>query len=167
MKKITRKEKKRLIIIFGVVLFIGLLLVLCRAFVDDARDVVRQYAYGMRTYNAEKIVDLYKEEMIFESYESRKDMVKDYEEMFQELKDDYYRINDFEINDNYKIYEGEELKYQKDKLKEYYGIEKKIVEEIRLYTITFDCNDDGEAKETEQSVLIAKMDGHWYYIGNE
>lgn len=167
MQKITRKERKRLSIIFGIILFIGLLFIGCSIFIDNAKDIVNKYAYGMKTSNADKIVDLYKEEMIFESYKSKKEMVKDYKDMFKDLKDEHYIINSYEIDDDYKVYKDEEFKYQRDLLIEYYGIEKKEIEEIRLYTIYFDCNDDGEKKETKQGVIVAKIDSHWYYIGNE
>lgn len=167
MKKYTRKEKKKLFVLFGCVLSVGLLLIVFRFFMVGAKDVVDQYAYGVKTFSAEKIVDLYKEEMILESYESKKDMIKDYEEMFEELKDDYYRIEDYEISDNFKIYKDEEFKYKQDQLYEYYGIDKKLIEQIRLYTVKYHCNEDGEAKTTEQDILVAKIDARWYYIGNE
>jgi hypothetical protein len=167
MKKYTRKEKKRLFSIFGCVLSVGLLLIVCSFFMDGAKDVADQYAYGMKTFSAETIVDLYKEEMILESYNSKKEMIKDYEEMFEELKDDYYRIEDYEISDNFKIFKDEEFKYKQDQLYEYYGIDKKLIEQIRLYTVKYECNEDGEEKNTEQGILVARIDGKWYYIGNE
>ena len=167
MQKITRKEKKRLTIIFGIILFIGLLIIVCSIFIDDAKDVVNQFAYGMKTSNANKIVDLYKEEMIYESYDSKNEIINDYEEMFNELKEDHYIVESYHIENKYKVYEGEELKKQKDMLVEYYGIDKNTIDELRLYTINFECNDDGKKKNTKQNVIIAKIENNWYYIGSE
>ena len=167
MQKITRKEKKRLTIIFGIILFIGLLIIVCSIFIDDAKDVVNQFAYGMKTSNAKRIVDLYKEEMIYESYDSKNEIINDYEEMFNELREDHYIVESYHIENKYKVYKGEELKKQKDMLVEYYGIDKNTIDELRLYTINFECNDDGKKKNTKQNVIIAKIENNWYYIGSE
>ena len=167
MQKINRKEKKRLAIIFGIILFIGLLVIGCSMFIDEAKDVVNQYAYGMKSSNAQKIVNLYKEDMIYESYGSKKEMIQDYEDMFNVLKEEHYIVESYEIDDKYKVYKGDELKKQVDSLVDYYGIEKNTIDEIRMYTVHFKCNDDGEKKNTKQDVIVAKIDNHWYYIGTE
>ena len=106
-------------------------------------------------------------EMIKESYDSKEDMIEDYDLMFSEMKDSYYEIVKYTVKSDYKLYEGNELDYQIDQLEEYYKISSKDVKEIRRYTVDFECNYDGELKEVENKVIIAKIKHKWYLIGTE
>ena len=166
MAKINRKEKKIMIVLTGVVVALCLIILLFNTLFGSAKNVVTKYAQGMKNFNSEKIVELYNDQMIKESYESAEEMIEDYDEMFKYLKDDYYKINSYTISDNYKTYEGDELEYQVNELVEHYNFKEKEIKEIRLYNVIFECDADGEAKEVEHKVLVAKINGHWYYIGN-
>ena len=156
MATINRKEKRIIIIVTGVVIALCFIIMLFHVLFGGAKNVVSKYAQGMKHFNSEKIVELYNNQMI-----------KDYDEMFKYLKEDYYKINSYSISDNYKVYKGDELDYKINELVEHYNFKEKEIKEIRLYTVTFECMADGESKEVDHKVLVAKINGHWYYIGNE
>lgn len=167
MATISRKEKKIIIIVTGLVITLCFTILLLNFLLGGAKNIVSKYANGMKHFNAEKIVELYNDQMIKESYSSKKEMIKDYDEMFKYLKEDYYKINSYSISDNYKVYSGDEFDYKVDELVEHYNFKEKEIKEIRLYTVTFECMADGENKEVEHKVLVSKINGHWYYVGNE
>ena len=156
MVTINRKEKRIIIIVTGAVIALCFIIMLFHVLFGGAKNVVSKYAQGMKYFNSEKIVELYNNHMI-----------KDYDEMFKYLKEDYYKINSYSISDNYKVYKGDELDYKINELVEHYNFKEKEIKEIRLYTVTFECMADGESKEVDHKVLVAKINGHWYYIGNE
>lgn len=167
MVTINRKEKRIIIIVTGAVIALCFIIMLFHVLFGGAQNVVSKYAQGMKHFNSEKIVELYNNQMIKESYSSEKEMIKDYDEMFKYLKEDYYKINSYSISDNYKVYKDDELDYKINELVEHYNFKEKEIKEIRLYTVTFECIADGESKEVDHKVLVAKINGHWYYIGNE
>jgi hypothetical protein len=113
------------------------------------------------------IVDLYVDKMIKESYKSKNDMIKEFDVLFKEMEDSYFKILRYDVDKNYKLYEDKELKYQKEVLVDYYKIKEKDIKEIRRYTITFYCSDDGEEKEVEHKLNIAKIGKKWFLISTE
>ena len=161
-------NEKNLMILIMLVVVIDLVIIFAISIIfGGAKGVVNDYAKGMKNFDSKLIVDLYMNEMIKESYDSREDMIEDYDLMFSEMKDSYYEIVKYTVKSDYKLYEGNELDYQIDQLEEYYKISSKDVKEIRRYTVDFECNYDGELKEVENKVIIAKIKHKWYLIGTE
>ena len=164
-KKIN--EKNLMILIMLVVIVIVIIIFGINLIFGGAKSVVNDYAKGMKNFDSKLIVNLYMDEMIKESYDSKEEMIDEYDLMFSDMKDSYYEIIKYTIKSDYKLYEGNELDYQIDQLEEYYKISPKDVKEIRRYTVNFECNYDGELKEVENKVIIAKIKNKWYLIGIE
>ncbi len=167
MNKKNINEKKLMILIMIVVVLIVIFAVMFNILFSGARGIAKDYAKGMKNFDSKLIVDLYMDEMIKESYESREDMMKEYDAMFKEMEDGYSEVLRYKIDDNYKLYEGNEYDYQVKKLKEDFKISPEDVKEIRRYTIIFECNYDSELKEVENKILVGKIKSKWYLIGLE
>ena len=167
MSNILKNQKTIMIIIpIAVVILCVMVLIVAKAF-NGAGNVVNKYAQGMMEFDSKKIVSLYDNQMISESYDSREDMVKDYDEMFKYLKEDYYKINNYIIDSKYNKLEGKEFNSKLNELVEHYKYKKKDVEEIRLYKVTFECDVNGTIKEVEHNIFVSKIKGEWFYIGND
>lgn len=160
-------EKNLMILIMLIVITIVVIIFGISMIFGGAKGIVKDYAKGMKNFDSKLIVNLYMDEMIKESYDSKEDMMDEYDSMFSDMKDSYYEIIKYTIKSDYKLYEGNELDYQIDQLEEYYKISPKDVKEIRRYTINFECNYDGELKDVESKVIIAKIKSKWYLIGTE
>ena len=167
MNKNKINEKKIMILIMTIVIVLIFLIFGLNVLFGGAKRVANNYAKGMKNYDSKLIVDLYIGEMIEESYDSKEEMIEYFDSMFKEMEDNYYKILKYSVDDNYKIYKGDELDYQLDKLEEYYNIKPNNVKEIRKYIINFDCNYGGEEKEIEHNLLIANIKGKWYLVGTE
>lgn len=160
-------EKKLIIFIMLVVIAIVIIIFGISMIFGGAKSVVNDYAKGMKNFDSKLIVNLYMDEMIKESYNSKDDMIEEYDSIFSDMKDSYYEIIKYTVKSDYKLYEDNELDYQIDQLEEYYKISPKDVKEIRRYTINFECNYDGELKDVENKVIVAKINNKWYLIGTE
>lgn len=165
MKKIN--EKKLMIITMFVVVLIVLLIFGITMLFGGAERVATKYAKGMSNFDANMIVSLYNDKMIKESYETKDEMVKEFDLMFKQMKDSYFQILKYDVDSNYKLYEGNELDYHINALVDYYKIDEKDIKEIRRYTVTFYCSDDGDSREVENKLNIAKIKNKWYLISTE
>lgn len=165
-KKIINEKKLMTLILIVIAVIVVLSFVISFLF-GGAKGVARDYAKGMKNFDSKAIVDLYMYEMIEESYDSKEDMIEEYNIMFEDMKDSYYKITRYTVSSDYKLYEGNELDYQIDNLENDYKIDAKSIKEIRRYTVSFECNYDGEYKEVEHKLIIAKINNKWYLIGTE
>ena len=96
MRNILKNQKTVMVIIPIVVVMICVIVLIAVKLFNGAGNVVTKYAQGMMEFDSEKIVSLYDDKMVSESYDSIEDMVKDYDEMFKYLKEDYYKINNYQ-----------------------------------------------------------------------
>lgn len=167
MRNILKNQKTVMVIIPIVVVMICVVVLIAVKLFNGAGNVVTKYAQGMMEFDSEKIVSLYDDKMVSESYDSIEDMVKDYDEMFKYLKEDYYKINNYVIDSKYNKLEGKDFNSKLNELVEHYKYKKRDVEEIRLYKVTFECDVDGSIKEVEHNIFVSKIKGEWFYIGND
>lgn len=165
MKNFNEKKVVIFLIIILIVL-ISIIFALSTIF-GGAKMVANNYAKGMSNFDSKTIADLYIEEMILESYESKNAMIEEFDTLFQGMKDSYFQILKYDVDKNYKQYEGKELEYQKDVLVDYYKIDENEIKEIRRYSVVFYCSDDGENKEVETKLNIANIGNKWYLISTE
>lgn len=165
--KANIKTDKRLIIgTVGVVAIVVLLiLLLC---VNPSKSVVKTYAEAMLDYDAKQIVSITHEDMIdyFEDLTDKdyKDMLKD---SFEMLKDAGYKYKEYEIDNDYKKYDKDDVEDISEEWDDDYGIDEKSVKAVRRYTVKFKVSVDGERDTKKVKILVAKIDGKWYYMGEE
>ena len=165
MKDINEKK-----VVFFIIIIMSLIIsgtFCCVMLFGGAKRVASEYAKGMQLFDSTIIANLYIEEMIKESYNSKEDMIKEFDDLFKDMEDSYFKILKYKIDKNYKLYENNEFEYQKDVLVDYYKLKEKDIKEIRRYTVTFYCSDDGDDREVEHKLNIAKIGGKWYLISTE
>lgn len=165
MKKIDEKKLMLFIVIITVVL-VGLGFGFTVIF-GGAKKVALDYAKGMSNFDSKLIADLYLEEMFKESYETKEDMIKELDVMFENMMSSGFQIIRYEFAKDYKIYKEQELEERKKILIEYYKIDDTDIKEIRRYDVTFYCVDDNGSKEVEMKLNIAKIKNKWYLISTE
>lgn len=165
MKKINEKKLMLLIVII-VVLLVVMAFGISILF-GGAKRVASNYAKGMSNYDSKLIADLYIEEMFKESYQSKEEVIKELDTMFDSMKSAGFQIVRYEFDKHYKVYENKELDERKKQLIEYYKIEDKSIKEIRRYDVTFYCVYENESKEVEMKLNIAKIKNKWYLISTE
>lgn len=161
------KTDKRLIAgTVGVVAVVVLLILLL--FVNPSKSVVKKYAEAMLDYDAKEIVSITHEDMIdyFEDLTDKdyKDMLKD---SFDLLKDSGYKYKEYEIDSDYKKYDKDDVEDIAEEWDDSYGIDEKSVKAVRRYTVKFKVSKDGKRDTKKMKILVAKIDGKWYYMGEE
>lgn len=150
----------------GVVAVVVLLILLL--FVNPSKSVVKKYAEAMLDYDAKEIVSITHEDMIdyFEDLTGKdyKDMLKD---NFELLKDSGYKYKEYEIDNDYKKYDKDDVEDIAEEWDDNYGIDEKSVKAVRRYTVKFKVSKDGKRDTKKMKILVAKIDGKWYYMGEE
>ena len=150
------------------IVLIFILLYTCLFFIntssDDAREVAIKYAKSFKNFDSERIVSVFHEKMILESYDSKDDMIEYFNQSFESLKKGNYKINSYSVSKEYQTYKEQKLGNFLDELNDEYGISKSSVKEIRCYTITFYIINDNNKSTSVQEAVIANIDGHWYYL---
>lgn len=150
----------------GVVVVVVLLILLL--FVNPSKSVVKKYAEAMLDYDAKEIVSITHEDMIdyFEDLTGKdyKDMLKD---NFELLKDSGYKYKEYEIDNDYKKYDKDDVEDMAEEWDDNYGIDEKSVKAVRRYTVKFKVSKDGKRDTKKMKILVAKIDGKWYYMGEE
>ena len=162
----SQKSKLFLILIIVFSLCIIFIFYLVSRF-GGAGGVVFDYAEGMQSFNSKKIVDLYFEDMLKESYESKAEMIEEFDKLFNDMRESSLKITKFDVDNNYKLYKASEYDYQKEILVKYYGIDENYISEIRGYVVTFYCVSGKEKKEVESNLIVAKIKKNWYLISTE
>lgn len=163
MSRINLSKKKILFVFFVLVILIFIFL---DFFITTPKEVVNNYAKGMKNFNSTAIVNLYMDNMVVESYDSKDDMIEEFDLMFEDLKGKDFIINSYKINKDYKKLSGDEFDYRIAQLEEYYKIKSEI-DELRIYNIDFKCSSNGETDKVEQVIIIGKIRFNWYLIGIE
>lgn len=150
----------------GVVAVVVLLILLL--FVNPSKSVVKKYAEAMLDYDAKEIVSITHEDMIdyFEDLTGKdyKDMLKD---NFELLKDSGYKYKEYEIDNDYKKYDKDDVEDIAEEWDDNYGIDEKSVKAVRRYTVKFKVSKDGKRDTKKMKILVTKIDGKWYYMGEE
>ncbi len=165
--KANIKTDKRLIggTVGVVAVVVLLILLLC---VNPSKSVVKKYAEAMLDYDAKEIVSITHEDMIdyFEDLTDKdyKDMLKD---SFEMLKDAGYKYKEYEIDNDYKKYDKDDVEDIAEEWDDDYGIDEKSVKAVRRYTVKFKVSMDGKRETKKVKILVAKIDGKWYYMGEE
>ncbi|MGN1371702.1 MAG: hypothetical protein ACI4XM_05470 [Candidatus Coprovivens sp.] len=158
---------KRLII--GTVAFVAVIVLLViLLFVNPSKSVAKQYADAMVEYDAKAIVNITHKDVIdyFEDFygDDYKDYLKDY---FDQLEDSKYKYREYELSDDYKKYDKDDVEDFAEDWDDLYGLDEKSVSAVRRYTIKFKVSNDGKRDTIKVKVLVAKIDGKWYFMGEE
>ncbi len=160
------KTDKKLQIGTGIVVLV-LVLFLLLGLMNPSKSVAKKYAEAMLDYDAKAMVKLTHEDMI-DYYD---DMFDDYEEMleegFEELEDEDIEYKSYTIDGDYKKYDDKDLRKFAKQLDTIYDIDRDSVKEVRRYTIKFKIDNDGDKDTEKEKVLVAKIDGKWYFVGTE
>lgn len=155
-----------------VVAVVVIVLVFFLLFVNPAKSVAKKYAKAMVNYDAEAIVEITHKDMI----DSMEDYLEyagydDYEEMledsFDKLEDEDYEYKSYKIDGDYKKYDKDDVEDIAEEWEDAYDIDEKDVQAVRRYTIKFEVDEDGDDETEKVKVLIAKIDGKWYFMGEE
>lgn len=160
------KNDRNLQIGTGVVVLV-LVLLFALVFINPAKAVVKKYAKAMVNYDAKAIVEI--------THEGQIDVIEkvydDYEEMlekgFETLEDADYEYKSFKIDGDYKKYDKDDVEEMAEEWEEAYDIDEKDVQAVRRYTVEFKVDDDGDEDKEKVKVLVAKIDGKWYFMGEE
>ena len=155
-----------------VIAVVIVLLLFLLLFVNPSKNVVKKYAKAMVNYDAKAIVDITHDDMV----DSMEKLLKysdydDYEEMleaaFEELEDNDYEYKSYKIDGDYKKYDKDDVEDIAEEWEESYDINEKDVQAVRRYTIKFKVDDDGDDDTEKVKVLVAKIKGKWYFMGEE
>jgi hypothetical protein len=166
MNKVTDKEKRMLLVILLIIVICFSVAILFNTY-GGARGVVVKYASGMKNSDSEKIVSVFHESMILESYENEKEMIEYFDSTFKEMEEEFYIIKKYKINDDYKQYEKDEISKIAKELNDYYKINEDDLTEVRRYKVSFEMLNDGEEETSETKIVVGKIKGKWYYIAAE
>ena len=166
MSKVTDKEKRMLLVIILIIVISFIVAILFNTY-GGARGVVVKYASGMKNSDSEKIVSIFHESMILESYDNEKEMIEYFDSTFKEMEDEFYIIKKYKINDDYKQYEKEEIDKIAKELNDYYKINENVLTEVRRYKVSFGMLNDGEEETSEMKIVVGKIKGKWYFIAAE
>ncbi len=160
------KTERKLQIGTGIVVLV-LVLFLLLGLMNPSKNVAKKYAKAMVNYDAKTIVKITHEDII-DYYE---DIVDDYEEMieegFEELEDEDIKYKSYKVDGDYKKYDDKDLRKFAKQLDTLYDIDRDSVKEVRRYTIRFKVDNDGDKDTEKEKVLVAKIDGKWYFVGTE
>lgn len=159
-----KNDKKVLYISIGVgvITLLLVILFLVNVVFNPAKAVVRQYAKGMVKMDAEKIVELFHEDLLDNEYFDKDDMIDLMEDNFESLEDKDYFYKKFKIDNDYKKYDKDEVEEIAENLEELYDIDEKDVKEIRRYTVRFVVDNDGDNDDEKIKILVIKIKGKWY-----
>lgn len=164
------KNDKKLMIGTGVVVLVVVLL-FALLFVNPSKSVAKKYANAMVKYDAKAIVEITHEDMIKSMEEYLEYLDQDYEEMleesFEELEDSDIEYKSYKIDGDSKKYDKDDLEELAETLEDSYDIDEKDVTAARRYTIRFEIDEDGDDEEEKVKVVVAKIKGKWYFIGEE
>ncbi len=165
-QKIKTDKRVLYILIAGafVVFIIGVIFVSNILF-SPAKSAVKTYLNAMKNYDAKKIVKCYHPKMVetMEDYlTSYDDLIEYYEDYFDEKKDDDYKILSYEIDNDYKKYDKDDIEDLAETLEDSYDINEKDVKDARRYSVKIKVDDDGD-KDTEKSkIVVVKIKNKWY-----
>ena len=164
-EKVKTDKRVLYILVAGaaVVFIIGLILVTNILF-NPAKSTVKTYLNAMKNYDAKKIVNCYHPKMVeaMEEYLSDEDLVEYYEDLFDDREDDDYKILSYEIDNDYKKYDKDDLEDFAEDLEDSYDINEKDVKEVRRYSVKLKVDDDGDKDTEKQKIVVAKIKGKWY-----
>lgn len=164
-EKVKTDKRVLYILVAGaaVVFIIGLMLVTNILF-NPAKSTVKTYLNAMKNYDAKKIVNCYHPKMVeaMEEYLSDEDLVEYYEDLFDDREDDDYKILSYEIDNDYKKYDKDDLEDFAEDLEDSYDINEKDVKEVRRYSVKLKVDDDGDKDTEKQKIVVAKIKGKWY-----
>lgn len=149
----------------AVVLVIVLLLMLL--LINPSKSVVKTYAEALVKYDSEQYVSILHEDWVDEAYGDEDDAIDSLEEMFDYYGEEDIVYKSYEIDSDYKKYDEDDLEDYAEYLDEYFGIKEKSVKAIRRYTVKFKIKEDGKYDTKKVKVLVAKIDGKWYFVGTE
>ena len=167
-KQVKTDEGIRKYFILGagsVVLIVALLFVFLVLFKHPAYRVVDQYMKGVKTFDADMIMELYHEDIIDAIEEDDTDFEDELQDMLDEMED-----GDVESVISYKIisyvkYTDDQLEQATESLSEYTDIDEDEVEEIRSYLVSNVLDEDNDENVDSINVIVAKIEGKWYLIG--
>ena len=168
IEQIKKDKKVRNTFIFGagVTLLIVLVVFLIATSVKSpAYRVVDQYMKGMKTFDADMIMELYHEDIIDAIEEDDTDFEDELQDMLDEMED-----GDVESVISYKIisyvkYTDDQLEQATESLSEYTDIDEDEVEEIRSYLVSNVLDEDNDENVDYINIDVVKIEGKWYLLG--
>ena len=166
----AKKNNTKLFIIIGCVVFfvIGLIAAFSSPNVDG---MVKKYADACVDFNASKIVSLlhpkyveYLEEEMDDDYKDLEDAI---DSIFKEAEDEEdLDIKSYEIDEEFKEYDEEELALIAASMKMTFDIEVEDVKAVRQYKIKFTAMYEGEEDTENVELLMVQVGGKWYVFGD-
>lgn len=168
IEQIKKDKQVRNTFIFGagVTLLVVLVVFLIATSVKSpAYRVVDQYMKGMKTFDADMIMELYHEDIIDAIEEDDTDFEDEFQDMLDEMED-----GDVESVISYKIisyvkYTDDQLEQATESLSEYTDIDEDEVEEIREYLVSATLDEDNDENVDYINIVVVKIEGKWYLLG--
>lgn len=167
VEKVKSDEKTRnsiIIVVAAVVLLIVLKLVLF----PSPMSVVKTYCKGMKNFDAKKIVSTMNKDMVkaaeedLEEYSDSDDLEEYLDDMFEELKDNDYKIKSYEIDSDYDKYDKDDLEDLADAIEDNYGIKASKIKAARKYTVKMKVRSDDKTETQKQKIVVVKIGMKWY-----
>lgn len=168
VEKVKSDEKTRnniIIVVAAVILLIVLKLVLF----PSPMSVLKTYCKGMKNFDAKKIVSTMNKDMVKAAEEDLEDLNSDYDDledmlddMFEELKDNDYKIKSYEIDSDYDKYDKDDLEDLADAIEDNYDIKASKVKAARKYTVKMKVKNDDETKTEKSKIVLVKIGMKWY-----
>lgn len=149
-----------------VVVLLGVLL-----FSNPSKSIAKKYAEAMLEGDAEIMMSILHEDYIeyiednLPEYTDYDDAEEMFEEIFDERKDEDIEYLSYEITDVKTDYDKDDVEDVADHLNELYDIDEDSVKNVARYTIKFEVEYDGDDETEKEKVFIVKIDGKWYYFG--
>ena len=165
----AKKNNTKLYAIIGGAVLVVLILIGVLAGGGSVDSVVKKYADACVDFDAAKIVSVMHPKYIEYIEKNMDDDYKNVTEAVQAVFDDAEEdldIKSYVIDEEVEEYTEEEMTLITATMKTTFDIEAESVKAIKVYTIEFTADYEGEEETEEVELLMVQVDNKWYVFGD-